>query len=49
MVNRIISVDDTSTAVPKMPSSVMYMWPTMRATSMPWCVHGGGSCEPMMA
>ena len=33
MVNRMISVDDTSIAAPKMPSSVMYMWPTMRPSS----------------
>ena len=33
MVNRMISVEDTLIAVPKMPSSVMYMWPTRRGTS----------------
>jgi TRAP-type uncharacterized transport system fused permease subunit len=33
IVNRMISDADTSTAEPKMPSSVMYMWPTSRPPS----------------
>jgi hypothetical protein len=33
MVNRMMSEDDTSTATPKIPSRVMYMWPTSRPTS----------------
>ena len=33
MVNRIIRVAETSTAVPKIPSSVMYMKPTRRGNS----------------
>ena len=33
MVNRMISDDETSTAVPKTPSSVMYMTPTSRPMS----------------
>jgi hypothetical protein len=49
MVKRMMSVADTSTAVPKMPSSVMYMWPTMRPTSYPRCVHGEGSHGPRKA
>lgn len=33
MVKRMMSVAETSTAVPKIPSSVMYMWPTRREMS----------------
>jgi hypothetical protein len=33
IVNRMISDDATSTATPKMPSSVMYMTPTRRPIS----------------
>ena len=33
IVNRMISDDDTSTATPKIPSSVMYRWPVRRDTS----------------
>jgi hypothetical protein len=33
IVKRIMSVDETSTAVPKTPSSVMYMNPTSRDRS----------------
>ena len=33
MVNKIISVEETSMAVPKIPSRVMYMNPTKRANS----------------
>ena len=33
IVNRMMSEDDTSTATPKIPSRVMYMWPTRRPTS----------------
>jgi hypothetical protein len=33
MVKRMISEDDTSTGVPKMPSRVMYIVPTSRPRS----------------
>ncbi len=33
MVKRMMKVAETSMAVPKMPSSVIYMWPTSRSTS----------------
>src|SRR6266850_1790775 len=48
MVNRMMNVAETSMAVPKMPSSVMYMWPTSRSTSYPRCVEGReGQVEPL--
>ena len=33
IVNKIMSVEETSMAVPKMPSKVMYMKPTRRESS----------------
>ena len=35
-MKRMISEDDTSIGTPKMPSSVMYMCPTIRLTTFGW-------------
>src|SRR4030042_6287797 len=46
MVKRMMKVEETSIGTPKIPSRVIYIWPTMRSISYPRSVQGLGSRCP---